>query len=278
MDMNLKDYKMQPEEGLYEKIESRLRLRRMVRVGSMGAAVVVAGVVLWSVRPSATTEPLVAQATGHPAAAVVEVPHSAPQSPDAEGAAVVAAPQGAPLPQGEPLQAPVAASAPLPSAAVPTATPLQTPATTEVAVAAPRKAEVPTVKPLEKQPVATQEPEAAEAEPTADAPAALKAGDPTAAPVHIDNLVWAPNAIAPNGDVDENRRFKLSYFSAVSDFRIHIYNRGGRLVYTSVDPTFEWDGTSHGTLLPQGAYVWVARFRNSEGRLCQEKGTVTIVR
>jgi len=105
-----------------------------------------------------------------------------------------------------------------------------------------------------------------------------KAKDPSSTIVHEDNLMWAPNVIVPNGDVDENRTFKLKFTSAVTDFRIVIFNRGGRQLYQSNDPAFEWDGTHDGTAMPQGAYVWVAKFRDSDGRAHQEKGTVTVLR
>ena len=41
MAMNLKDYRVQPDEGLFEQIEKRLKVRRMVRVGSVVAVVCV---------------------------------------------------------------------------------------------------------------------------------------------------------------------------------------------------------------------------------------------
>ena len=103
-------------------------------------------------------------------------------------------------------------------------------------------------------------------------------GDPSTGTVHEDDLVWAPNVIVPNGDVDDNRTFKLKYSSEVTQFQIFIYNRGGRLVFNSDDPAFTWDGTSRGTALPQGAYVWVAKFRDSTGHPREEHGTVTIIR
>ena len=103
-------------------------------------------------------------------------------------------------------------------------------------------------------------------------------GDPSTGTVHEDDLVWAPNVIVPNGDVDDNRTFKLKYSSEVTQFQIFIYNRGGRLVFNSDDPAFTWNGTSRGTALPQGAYVWVAKFRDSTGHPREEHGTVTIIR
>ena len=44
--MNLKEYKVQPDEGLYEKIEKRLVRRRWMRIGGEFVALCVVGVVV----------------------------------------------------------------------------------------------------------------------------------------------------------------------------------------------------------------------------------------
>lgn len=103
--------------------------------------------------------------------------------------------------------------------------------------------------------------------------------DPSA-PVrpHEDNVLWAPNAIAPDYDDEAVREFRLVATSDVSDFRLVIMNRGGRQVYSSGDIGQGWDGTCDGMRVPQGAYVWVARFRDTDGHQRQERGTVTVIR
>ena len=104
-----------------------------------------------------------------------------------------------------------------------------------------------------------------------------KVGGPAPVPYQVDNILWAPNIITPNGDVAENRVFKVVATSDVSDFRIHIYNRGGRLLFKSSDINEVWDATHNGTSVPQGAYVWVATFRGTDGSSHREAGTVTVV-
>ena len=120
--------------------------------------------------------------------------------------------------------------------------------------------------------------EATQPETAAPVKTSIKEGEPQPQPVHEDNLAWAPNVIIPNGDVDENRTFKMKFSSAVSDFQIQIFNRGGRRVFSSSDPAFEWDGTHDGAALPQSAYVWVAQFKGTDGVKRQLKGTVTLIR
>ena len=111
--------------------------------------------------------------------------------------------------------------------------------------------------------------------PTAVSPAK---SDPIEENLHEDNLFWTPNIIVPSGDVDANRTFSVKFTSAVSNFHIYIYNRAGHQVYQTSDPSFVWDGTSKGTTLPQGAYIWVMKFRDSAGKPHEERGTVTIIR
>lgn len=107
---------------------------------------------------------------------------------------------------------------------------------------------------------------------------APKAGEPQPEPYHEDDLLWAPNIITPNGDVDKNRTFGIKTSSALKDFRVHIYNRRGQRVFSSTDPNFVWDATYDGAAVPQGAYVWVATFRDSGGKPRSETGTVVVVR
>lgn len=90
--------------------------------------------------------------------------------------------------------------------------------------------------------------------------------------------LWAPNAIIPDGDEDENRYFKLVSASPITEFTVRIYNRRGIQVYTSNDPNFRWNATHNGTRVPQGAYVWTVKYRDSDGNVQQQRGSVVVVR
>ena len=107
---------------------------------------------------------------------------------------------------------------------------------------------------------------------------ATKSGEPEPVPYHEDDLLWAPNVLIPNGDVDENRTFKVKTSSELRDFNIHIYNRRGQRLFSSNNPSFQWDATYRGAILPQGAYVWVVTFRDSEGKACRLAGEVLVLR
>ena len=89
---------------------------------------------------------------------------------------------------------------------------------------------------------------------------------------------WLPTVFTP-GSEDVNARFRLYTINDYEYFHIYIYNRRGELVYESSDPAFEWDGTSDGQPMPQGAYVYVCRYRKpGMFTLAELHGTVTLVR
>lgn len=96
--------------------------------------------------------------------------------------------------------------------------------------------------------------------------------------MHEDNLLWAANVLIPNDADEANRTFRVWTSSEVNNFVLTIYNRQGRKVFSSNDITTRWDGTRGGSPLPQGVYVWVARFRDTSGQVRQERGTVTLLR
>lgn len=91
---------------------------------------------------------------------------------------------------------------------------------------------------------------------------------------HYDNIIWAPNVIVPGGEVEENRVFSISASSEITNFSLQVFNRRGMRVYSTVDTDFKWDAAG----MPQGAYVWVATFRDTDGHPRQEKGSVVVVR
>lgn len=278
--MDLRNYRVEPDKGLFEKIERRVARRRWMRMGGGVAAVcVVVAVVVLMVWPKgeAVQEGLVAQADVQPAAVAVQSADAAVMPEEA--VAVAPAPEVKTERAGEREVAEVA----------PTAVVAERNSEPVAAVVEAKPAMEPAVKPAPMKPVPVAEKKEIVAEQTVEnqegttadietESTVVKGNDPSQQPVHMDNLVWAPNVIMPNGDVDDNRRFKLKFSSSVTEFRILIYNRGGRQVFVSEDPNFEWDGTFNGTVMPQGAYVWVAKFRDTDNHPHQEKGTVTIVR
>lgn len=292
--MNLKDYREQPDEGLFEKIAHRVRRRRMLRRAGATAAVVaviaVLCVVMWpegkknegaelaQQLPSGTTGPQEQPENaegGQPA----QVP-TAQASQDAvkEPAATVApgnsmvTPPAVAKSNGTDGEGEADLTTLVPNFSHVTAADLSVPTAPQQELKywrgcindGSRRVEVEKVDADNKSHATT--PHASDA---------AKTGEP---PLHEDNLFWAPNVIVPSGDVEANRTFGMKFTSPVSQFQIHIYNRGGREVYHSSDPSFSWDGTAKGTPVTQGAYIWVVKFRDSDGKPREGGGTVTVIR
>ncbi len=278
--MELKDYHVQPDEGLFENINRRLRVRRVMRVGGVAAIVCIVAAGVWALsgsnragEPLPNTAPEVAEVTTTPTTTKTEKPVEVASLHDNEELLKV-----------KPTVPDVAQRQASATHAESFAVATSNVSTKAVPVAKPsvvKPLEVPTVAAVAETLVASQ-PDAIQdvsmPEVIAESVDELIIGNPVEPPLQYDNIVWAPTIIVPSGDIDENRFFSLSFSSDVSEFRVSIYNRAGSLVFSSSDPNFVWDATASGVQVPQGAYVWVVKFRDSDNRPRQEKGTVTVIR
>ena len=286
--MDLKDFREQPDEGLFEKIALRVRRRRLMRMGGAAAVVVVVAavfcVVLWPTAENGES------------AAGVQVAQLQPSLTSATS-----------VPETEAMTAAVQIDAEATPAIEPATMPAtlakeETDVRTSKAETEGKTALVPSFTHVAPHLTLPSEPQQELEDPgnywtcvyigpaqeengtteernepmaSADNNTAVKAGEQT---LHEDNLFWAPNIIVPNSDNDNIRTFSIKFTSAVTQFQITIFNRGGRQVFQSSDPAFVWDGTFKGSALSQGAYVWVMKFRDTSGKPRVERGTVTIVR
>lgn len=275
--MDIKEYRVEPDKGLYEKIERRVAQRRMWRWTATAltvVAVVGTALMLWvdhdtpastpqvATVPSVTTSPSL-QLAAEPAPTVAESQKQTVAM--AEKSVEVAKP-------GRVEDLPIhLASEYTPSIVEqnPTLEPAQVQAVSHDVAELILGSEQPAV---ETEVASVEESNAAMA-PTSQVATSAK-GSST---VHYENVFTAPNIIVPQGEVDENRRFKLFASSSVTSFHMAIYNRGGRQVFSTDNINEAWDGTYKGRPVTQGSYVWVASFRDSDGKPRSERGTVTVV-
>lgn len=89
---------------------------------------------------------------------------------------------------------------------------------------------------------------------------------------------WMPNIFTPGTD-DDNALFRLFTINKYEYFHIYIFNRRGDVVFESDDPSFAWDGSCDGRPMPQGAYVYVCRYRKpGMNTLTEMRGSVTLLR
>lgn len=271
-----KQYEVQPDGDYYEQIQHRLRVRRGLRIGGITAGVIAIGVAAWLLTPS--PKPQTVPVTPMPEASVAvaelsEVPTTEENVPITPATPTKATPMAV----AEAEVAPVATqptepmAEPLPTIEQPDIAPETTEAVAEIV---PTPTEMPIVATEPKEEVVPEEVA------TTDSP---KAGIPLDTIPVVPNQIWTPNIIVPNfvapdGESDDWRRFSIKFSSAVSDFKLHLYNRGGRLLYSTTDPNFEWDATHNGSTVPQGSYVWVATYRDSNGDARRESGVLTVIR
>ncbi len=86
-----------------------------------------------------------------------------------------------------------------------------------------------------------------------------------------------PNVFTPS--LSTNNRFH-AYTTAVTEFELWIYDRRGDLMFHTTDIDEAWDGTSGGTVCPQGSYVYKCRYRDevTPSGYQTVTGTVTLLR
>lgn len=290
--VDLRDYKVQPDAGLFERIERRVRLRRQARMGAVAAVVVAAMVavplLLSRGNDDGYTEGEVESGKREVASSAV-VEHPLVSVPDVEVESGRWKAENTEVKSGKrKMESPEVKSEKRNvknNATHDGESPLSTPVTLTPPVAqAPVSVRPPqaTIPSSTVQPVTTPLAELILEDDVAGnvTSSASTAGSGENAPSssRYNDMLWAPNVVMPAAELDQNRLFRVVASGEVHDFRLVVFNRGGRQVFSSSDITTPWDATFDGSPVPQGAYVWVARFRDAEGVVRQEKGTVTVVR
>lgn len=98
------------------------------------------------------------------------------------------------------------------------------------------------------------------------------------------SAIYVPNVFIPTklGEGDAfhmaNNTFRAQGVG-ITDFEIHIYTRGGALVFHSTDINEGWDGFHDGKLCSQSVYTYIIRFKDqiTPGNWQYRKGTVTLL-
>ncbi|MFK7969222.1 MAG: PKD domain-containing protein [Bacteroidia bacterium] len=86
-----------------------------------------------------------------------------------------------------------------------------------------------------------------------------------------------PTAFSPNSD-GFNDVYTIGAYNLI-DFQITIFNRWGNEVFTSGSADFQWNGLdTNGKEVPEGVYVYLARFLDTNGKMTEKKGTITLIR
>lgn len=86
-----------------------------------------------------------------------------------------------------------------------------------------------------------------------------------------------PNAFMPESG-GSRAKFGLINRKIVNLDRFSIYDRWGKQVFTTTDPTNQWDGTIGGEKAAMGVYVWEVDGFCESGKRIQKTGNVTLIR
>jgi gliding motility-associated-like protein len=94
--------------------------------------------------------------------------------------------------------------------------------------------------------------------------------------VEADFNVYIPNTFTPNED--GNNEYFLPITRGVKLYELMIFNRWGKKLFETNDPTKGWDGTYQGQACKQEVYIWKLIVSANNGQQKQLTGEVLLVR
>ena len=87
--------------------------------------------------------------------------------------------------------------------------------------------------------------------------------------------ILLPNIFTPNGDGKND--FLSIKIGEVTEFSVVILNQANKVIYTSNDPNFSWDGiTLEGEIAPSGNYVYYISAKEQSGKILTKYSNLTI--
>lgn len=153
--------------------------------------------------------------------------------------------------------------------------------TTSTTVAAPAQStpQAPTTvsKPANQNPtqrVSTAEPSVVENR-AADEPALKSEDDPTEELPTADEF-FIPSAFTPNGD-GLNDLFYVKANFEPRNYELSVFNRNGDLVFITRDINTGWDGSLHGKTLAHGMYVYIIKYKDTQGVEQKKQGQILLI-
>lgn len=91
---------------------------------------------------------------------------------------------------------------------------------------------------------------------------------------------FIPNVFTPNGD-GVNEYFQPQFREGISGLQVNIYDRWGKLVFQTNDPSAYWDGTFKGKQVPEGVYFWRIQYLcldRMEDMMVKQEGHLSLFR
>lgn len=91
------------------------------------------------------------------------------------------------------------------------------------------------------------------------------------------SAIYVPTGFTPDGNGLNDQL--IPYYIGIRELQgFSVYNRWGRLVFTTRDRYKGWDGTVNGARQPSGSYVWIVNAIDFIGKKYQLKGTTVLLR
>ena len=89
--------------------------------------------------------------------------------------------------------------------------------------------------------------------------------------------IYVPTGFTPNGD-GKNDKFKPFTVGITKLNYFRVYNRWGRLVFSTANFNEGWDGRLGGVDQPASTFVWMVQGVTRDGKVITKKGIVTLIR
>jgi len=96
--------------------------------------------------------------------------------------------------------------------------------------------------------------------------------------------LYFPNAFKPGSTIDGNNQFKvIGITQSLAEFELMVFDRWGKMIFSTDDASEGWDGTYNGAEVPAGVYVWKAVMTSFASDIepavtLKQSGTVTLLR
>lgn len=85
---------------------------------------------------------------------------------------------------------------------------------------------------------------------------------------------YFPTAFSPNGDGINDEFFPIGIDLINMNFQLLIYDRWGNIVYESMNIDYKWNGEN----CKNGIYIWIFRYQDTDGKIHNDKGQVTLIK
>ncbi|MFZ6052833.1 T9SS type B sorting domain-containing protein [Halocola ammonii] len=88
--------------------------------------------------------------------------------------------------------------------------------------------------------------------------------------------IFVPDIFSPNDDGANDMLYVRG--PAITTMTFQVFDRWGKMVFSSDNPDHGWDGNSHGGKMPEGVYIYHLTAKLEDGATVEQNGNVTLIR